>query len=48
MRPGILGLIWGSLLILGVRCAVLNETDQDLIVTDFDKVKGKTYIIIIL
>jgi len=39
MRPGILGLIWGSVLILGVRCAVLNETDQEVIVTDFDKVK---------
>jgi len=39
MRPGILGLIWGSVLILGVRCAVLNETDQEVIVTDFDKGK---------
>ena len=46
MRPGILGLIWGSLLILGVRCAVLNETDQEVIVTDFDIVKGKKYIIV--
>ena len=44
-----LGLIWGSLrLILGVRCAVLNETDQEVIVTDFDKVKGKTIIIIFI